>query len=77
MLSVALMMLESGEQPTLTPEHTDATPSVLCMITGRKTRMDFLTCVQRCRTARSGSAQCVASRRKARRRICFTTLVRN
>ena len=35
-LSVALMMLESREQPTLTPEHTDATPSVLCMITGRK-----------------------------------------
>ena len=35
-LSVALLLLESRHQPTLTPEHTDPTPSVLCIITGRK-----------------------------------------
>ena len=35
-LSVALLMLESRGQPTLTPEHTDPTPSVLCIITGGK-----------------------------------------
>ena len=35
-LDVALLVLESRSQPTLTPEHTDATPSVLCILVGRK-----------------------------------------
>lgn len=35
-LGVALLLLESRRQSTLTPEHTDPTPSVLCIITGCK-----------------------------------------
>ena len=35
-LNVVLLMIESRHQPTVTPEHTDSTPSVLCIITGRK-----------------------------------------
>ena len=36
LLDAAILMIESRGQPTLTPEHTDPVPSVLCIISGCK-----------------------------------------